>query len=313
MSNGKIKVKPFLKWAGGKSQLISMIESSLPTEINKNKPIKNYIEPFIGGGAVFFHLISNYEVEKAYISDINEDLILTYRVIKNDVQDLIEILKPLESEFSEADYESNKNNYYDNIRPRFNKRKKSLNYNKYSKKYIAHAADFIFLNKTCFNGLYRVNSKGEFNVPMGRYKKPLICDDNNLNNISEKFNKMDITIENKSYKYCESAITDDSFIYLDPPYMQITKTSFTSYTKSNFNRTDHEKLAEFYKKISGKRVNVLLSNSDYANDENEYKEIYGSDVKVDYVSAKRYINSDGKNRGPVDEILVRNYVKKDIS
>lgn len=314
MSSDKIKVKPFLKWAGGKSQLISMIESSLPIEFNKNNPIENYIEPFIGGGALFFHLMSKYEVEKAYISDINEDLILTYRVIKNDVHDLIEILKPLRSEFSELDYESKKIWYYDIIRPKFNKRKKSLNYNKYSKKYIAHAADFIFLNKTCFNGLYRVNSNGEFNVPMGRYEKPLICDENNLNNISEILNNKDVTIENKSYTYCESAITDNSFVYLDPPYMQITKTSFTSYTKSNFNQSDHEKLAEFYKKISEKGVNVLLSNSNYAEGECAYKKIYGEDIKIDEVSAKRYINSDGKNRGPVKEILVRNYVsKKDIS
>lgn len=302
------KVKPFLKWAGGKSQLISTIELSLPTEIKESKSIKEYFEPFMGGGALFFHFLSEYDVEKAYISDINEDLILTYNIIKEDCDELINILACYEKEFKESDYENQKDIFYPR-RDEFNETKKCLNYKKRSYDNTRHAANFIFLNKTCFNGLFRVNSKGEFNVPMGRYKNPLICDDENLRNISEKLNINDITIENKSYDYWEKVISYESFVYLDPPYMPVTETSFTSYTKSNFTKLDHINLASFCRVISDNGAKFLLSNSGYTNDETHnkfYKKEYGG-FWAKEVKAKRYINRDGKNRGPVNEILICNY------
>lgn len=304
----KIKVKPFLKWAGGKSQLLSAIESNLPIEIIESKTITEYFEPFIGGGALFFYLMSEYDVKKAHISDTNDDLIFTYKVIKNNPEDLIELLNVWESKFKDLDHESKKDVYYPR-RARFNKLKDILEYGEYSDDYVLQAAFFIFLNKTCFNGLYRVNSQGHFNVPMGRYKKPLICDEENIRNISEILNRK-VTIENKSYECCEKDITKDSFVYLDPPYLPVTETSFTSYTKSNFLKSDHEKLASFYRNIvENNGAKVLLSNSGYIGDithDDFYKREYGN-FNIVEVEAKRYINSDGKNRGPVKEILIRSY------
>lgn len=311
MIDDKIKVKPFVKWAGGKSQLISTIESFLPSTINKSEPIIDYVEPFIGGGALFFYLLSEYGVEKAYVSDINKDLILSYKIIRDHPEELIEILKPLENEFRKNSHEKRKKDY-ENYRDDFNHLKDTLKYDGNSGDCIQQVANFIFLNKTCFNGLYRVNSNGHFNVPMGRYKKPLICDEDNIRNISEKLDNKNIVIENKSYKCSKDYITSDSFVYLDPPYRQINETSFTSYTKSNFSEEDQKELAAFCRDVWDKKgAKILLSNSGCTgNNEfnNFYKEEYinhGFNCKE--IEAKRYINSNGKKRGPVKEILIKNY------
>lgn len=306
MSQDKINVKPFLKWVGGKSQLISVIESSLPQDITKNKIINEYFEPFVGGGALFFHLMSNYDVKKSYISDTNEDLILTYNVIRKKPNGLINILADLKSDFIPCNHENRKTMYYE-IRDNFNRLKDELDYTKFSKDHILQGAYLIFLNKTCFNGIYRVNSNGYFNVPMGRYKNPLIYDKWNIINISKVIKNT--VIVNASYEYSEKFISKKSFVYLDPPYRPITETSFTSYTKSNFNDKNQEELCKFYKRISEKGANVMLSNSDSRNrDKNDdfFDKLYG-DFKIDRIQAKRYINRDGQNRGPINEILVRNY------
>ncbi len=308
MSNDKVEIKPFLKWAGGKSQLLPAIESVLPTQIKETKTIDKYFEPFVGGGALFFYLLaSDYDVKKAYISDINEDLILTYKIIRDEPEKLIEKLEKLESKFNSSDFESRKDMYY-RKRDYFNCLKDNLDYGgKFSKKHILQAAYLIFMNKTCFNGIYRVNSKGYFNVPMGRYKKPSIYDKQNILNISSHI--QDVEIYNCSYEVFEKDISTNSFVYLDPPYRPITETSFTSYTKSNFNDDDQRRLAIFYKKISKKGAYVMLSNSDPLNRDKKDKffdNLY-SDFEIDRVFAKRYINCDGANRGPITEILVRNY------
>ena len=304
-NDNKIKAKPFLKWAGGKSQLINTIDPYfLPYEILETKKIKNYVEPFIGGGALFFYLMSEYKVKKSYISDTNEDLILTYNVIKKRPKELINELFELKSNFP-SEYEFQKKRYGD-IRKRFNNLKNELDYGKCSKNHVLQAAYLIFLNKTCFNGIYRVNSKGEFNVPMGRYKNPSIYDESNILNISKLIKKT--TIVNDSYEASKNHITNGSFVYLDPPYRPITETSFTSYTKSNFNDTNQKQLANFYEKISVD-ANVLLSNSDPKNkdvNDNFFDELYGN-FTIKRVPAKRFVNRDGNNRGPINEILVCNY------
>lgn len=312
--DNRIQVKPFVKWAGGKSQLLNTIELNLPFKIGASTVIDEYFEPFVGGGALFFYLKSNCTIRKSYISDINSDLILTYKVIKHNPEELIRCLKKLESNFK-GTHEAKKK-IYERIRDKFNKFKDELNYDEYPKKrldnsedFIQHAGRFIFLNKTCFNGLYRVNSKGHFNVPMGRYKKPLICDETNIRNVSQILDDT-VIIENNSYEYFEKDITCNSFVYLDPPYRPVTKTSFTSYTKSNFSEQDQEKLASFCRRISEeKNAKILLSNSGYIDDEDHdnfyFKEYMG--FKINPVLAKRYINSNGKNRGDVREVLIRNY------
>ncbi|WP_407424057.1 DNA adenine methylase [Methanobrevibacter sp.] len=274
------------------------------------------LESTSGGGALFFHALSNYEVTKSYISDTNEDLILTYKVIQKHPEDLIDELNSIKSKFDDGDYEGRKECYY-KIRKEFNKLKDKLNYKKYSKEHIPQAAYLIFLNKTCFNGIYRVNSKGYFNVPMGRYKNPSIFDEKNIYAISDKI--QNTTIKNDSYECYKNLIDEKSLVYFDPPYRPITETSFTNYTKSSFNDDDQKKLAKFYRDIDNKHnhnVKLILSNSDpHIRDENDNFfdiELYeGFNIKR--IPARRYVNRNGDGRGPIKEILVRNYKnKKDL-
>lgn len=310
-SEERITVKPFLKWAGGKSQLISQIEERFPPEIDKKKGkivIKRYVEPFVGGGALFFYLMSAYDVKKSYISDTNEDLIVAYKAIKHNPKRLIEKLMELKSDYDDLSHEERKP-IYEDVRHNFNDLKGNLNYSKYSvEDYCQQAANLIFLNKTCFNGIFRVNSKGFFNVPMGRYKNPSIFDEENILNISKKLKNT--TIKNASYEESYDFINSDSLVYLDPPYRPITKTSFTSYTKSNFDEEDHIRLAEFAVLInSEKHAKVILSNSDSdIKDESDtfFKDHYPG-FKKEKVLAKRFINSDGNNRGPIHEVLLWKY------
>ena len=219
------KVKPFLKWAGGKGQLLSEIEKYYPF---KDEKITKYAEPFVGGGAVLFDILSKYDLEEVYISDINAELINAYRIIRNDIDELLSMLTMMQSEYVPMDIQ-NRKAYYLAKRERFNDLKingdESIN--------IEKAALMIFLNKTCFNGLFRVNKKGFFNVPMGSYKNPMICDGDNLRAISEKLQK--VTIVCGDYRESADFIDEDTFVYFDPQYRPITDTeSFTAYTEKLF-------------------------------------------------------------------------------
>lgn len=301
-----VEAKPFLKWAGGKSQLISEIEKRFPSEIKKSKTIKKYFEPFIGGGALFFYLMSNYKVKKAFISDINPEVILTYDVIKNNPKDLIEELNLLKKNYKKNNFIENKNYFY-KVRHKFNESLKSFDFKNYSEKHILRAAHLIFLNKTCYNGLFRVNKNGEFNVPFGNPKNPLFYDKNNILNASSFLKKT--TIKCANYDYFENLIDSDSLVYLDPPYRPLNKSSFLSYSKHDFNDKSQREVYEFYKRISNKSAKVILSNSDPKNvneKDNFFDELY-AEFKIDRISAKRMINSDGAKRGDINEILVYNY------
>ena len=242
-------VKPFLKWAGGKGQLLKEIEQYYPFE---NKKITKYAEPFVGGGAVLFDILSRYDLKEVYISDINAELINTYRMIRDDIDALIEMLYAMQSDFIPFDVEHRKEYYLDK-RSRFNELKvngdESIN--------IEKAALMIFLNKTCFNGLYRVNKKGLFNVPMGSYKDPLICDENNLRAVSEKLQKVKIVCGD--YKKSADFIDENTFVYFDPPYRPITDTaSFTAYTETLFNDDAQIELARFVDEMDKKGAKVIL-------------------------------------------------------
>lgn len=303
--------KPFLKWAGGKSQLLTTIEDRFPNEIKKTLKIDKYFEVFVGGGALYFYLMNNYDVGEAYLYDINPELILTYNVIKENPKELINLLSDLQEEYVPLGQEDRKE-YYLNIRRNFNENVVDFDFdiesNNCSDEQVTRASQVIFMNKTCFNGLFRLNKKGEFNVPHGRYKNPLICDKNNIMAVSKTLKQTHII--NGNYDKSEDLIDENSLVYLDPPYRPLSdKSSFTTYAGFEFTDEHQIGLGNFYKRISDKGAKAILSNSDPKNedpDDNFFDDLY-KDFNMKRVQAKRSINSNGKKRGLINEILVTNY------
>lgn len=296
--NDKI-IKPFLKWAGGKGQLLNEIEKYYPFD----KGVKKYAEPFVGGGAVLFDIICNFKLEEIYISDINTELINAYKTIRDDIDNLITMLMSLEKEFLPLETDLRKK-YYLEKRNRFN----TLKFCTDKKLETEKAALMIFLNKTCFNGLYRVNKKGLFNVPMGAYKNPMICDENNLLNISKCL--QDVNIVCDDYRKSFDFIDDNTFVYIDPPYRPLTETSnFTSYSENSFGDREQILLADFVEKLNQKGARVLVSNSDPKNidpDDIFFDEIYSA-YNIKRVEATRMINSNSKGRGKIKELIISNF------
>lgn len=294
------EVKPFLKWAGGKGQLIKEIEKYYPFE---NSKIIKYAEPFVGGGAVLFDILSRYSLKEIYISDINLELINTYQIIQNDIEPLINILKSMQEEYDLLGTESRKT-YYMKRRERFN----DLKVDSDERVNIEKAALMIFLNKTCFNGLFRVNKKGLFNVPIGAYKNPLICDEKNLNAVSEKL--QGVTIVCADYKESANFIDENTFVYFDPPYRPITDTaSFTAYTKHLFNDDAQKELANFVDGMHKKGAKIVISNSDpkNSNQKDDFFDNIYSAHKIKRVDARRNINSNSALRGKIKELLISNF------
>ena len=293
-------VKPFLKWAGGKSQLLKEIEHYYLFDIGK---ITKYAEPFVGGGAVLFDILSKYDLEEVYISDINAELINAYQIIRDDIDALIEVLSTMQNDFIPLDTDKRKA-YYMQKRERFNDLKVNGNENIN----IEKAALMVFLNKTCFNGLYRVNRKGLFNVPVGSYKNPMICDEKNLRAVSEKLQK--VTIVCGDYRESADFIDENTFVYFDPPYRPITGTaSFTAYTENQFNDDAQIELAQFVDDMDKKGAIIVISNSDPKNsdiEDNFFDNIYSA-YKIKRVEANRMINSDSKGRGKIKELLISNF------
>jgi len=308
LNNKNNKIKPFLKWAGGKYVLAKKIEEYLPDHIKESKEIDYYFEPFFGGGGLFCYLTNNYNIKKAYINDINKDLMLSYTVVQNDVDLLIKYLRCLRNDFIEKSHEGRKN-YYLNIRSKFNQQLSNFDYDNYSKEHVKRAAYIIFMNKTCFNGLFRVNSKGEFNVPMGRYKNPSIFDEKNLKNFSKVLKNTEI--HSGDYSYCEPLIKEGSVIYLDPPYRPLTKTSsFTNYSKESFDEADQIKLSSFCDRINEKKnIYLILSNSNPKNVDSEdiFFDKWYSNFKRNEIYASRSINSNASKRGKISELLITNF------
>ena len=295
------KIRPFVKWAGGKGSLISQLNNFYPYEL-KNGIIERYIEPFVGGGAVLIDILQKYDVQEAYAFDINIDLINSYNVIKNDVEDLITNLKQMETEYLQLEQEERKNYFY-NKRDEYNNY--TLEENDHS---IQRAAQFIYLNRTCFNGLYRVNKAGKFNVPMGSHKNPTICDEENLRNLSKLI--QNVQFQYGDYKRSMEYVTENTFVYFDPPYRPLNVTSgFTSYTKEDFNDENQKELAEFYRELNEQNAKLMLSNSNPKNtnkEDNFFDNIYQG-FNIDEIYASRMINANSKGRGKISEILVTNY------
>jgi DNA adenine methylase len=269
------RITPFLKWAGGKSQLLSTYSQFFPETYN------NYFEPFIGGGAVFFHLKSSNRQLNATISDCNMELTNCYEVIRADVEGLIKALA----------LHRNETEYFYAVR--------AQDPTKLSP--VERAARLIFLNKTCFNGLYRVNRKGQFNVPFGRYENPKFCHPENLFAVSEAL--QDVQILNTTYDKAVSKARASDFVYFDPPYQPLSSTaSFTSYTENSFGLADQQKLSALFGKLSGRGCKVMLSNSDNELVRRLYKEF-----RIETVRATRAINCKAERRGQISELLIMNY------
>lgn len=302
-----INARPFLKWAGGKTQLLNDLNRRLPLSLVQNGEIERYLEPFVGGGAFFFFLKRNYKIKESFLFDINKELIIGYQVIKNDADELVYELKNIENKYLKLSDEQRKDFYY-NIRDEYNSQKGSFNYIKYNTDWIKRAAYLIFLNKTCFNGLYRLNKKGEFNVPFGKYKNPNICNRDNLIEVSRALADTEIICGDfeESRKYIQKG----TLVYLDPPYRPLNATSnFTGYNEDGFNNDDQIRLAEFFREMDKKGAFLILSNSDPKNEDekdNFFDELY-SDFTIERVSAKRYINCNGNKRGSLSELIIRNY------
>jgi len=303
----KNKAKPFLKWAGGKSQLINILKTLYPDYLINNQ-CHYYFEPFIGAGAVFFDIMQNYSLKYAYLSDINPEIIIAYKVIQKNVTSLIEKLENLSSEYQSLEDSQQKKFYYQ-IRDTYNQQRIDFNYDDFSEAWIKRSAMLIFLNKTCFNGLFRTNKKGDFNVPQGKYKQPKIIDQENLILIANLLQNTDIELADFSESI--NKIKDNSFMYLDPPYRPLNKTSnFTSYSKFVFDDTQQKRLADFYKQLNHDyQVYLMLSNSDSKNEnpeDNFFDELY-QDFNIYRVSATRMINSKATKRGNVKELIITNY------
>jgi len=297
MTDYKI-AKPFLKWAGGKTQLINDIERVLPKTIQKNKFI--YIEPFVGSGAVLFWILNNLpNIKNAVINDINEDLINTYKTIAAKPKELISVLEILQNEYHNLELNTDyKKEYFYNKRKLYNIRQSNN---------ITQAALFIFLNRTCFNGLYRVNKNNEYNVPMGSYKKPTICDKENILAVSECLQKVEILCGDfeQTLHYAEK----NTLFYFDPPYKPLSETSsFNSYAKHEFNDNEQIRLKNFCSKIDILGYQWILSNSDVKgkNPNDDFFDDLYDNFNIIRVKAKRSINANPEKRGELSELLITN-------
>jgi DNA adenine methylase len=298
--------RPFLKWAGGKSQLLDEFSRRLPPDLKKGK-ITNYVEPFVGGGAVFFYLSRRFPFETSTICDINGELILSYRVIRRSVKKLVAALEDLESIYRSRNDRERESFYYE-VRDAFNQNLPLIGSGNYSSGWIERAARIIFLNHTCYNGLFRVNRNGEFNVPFGRYKNPDILDEDNLNEVAGLLKTARIL--SGDFSRCRQFVDDRTFVYLDPPYRPLNRTSsFTSYAKGGFSDRDQVRLARFFRDLDEKGAKIMLSNSDPKNEDSGdtfFDDLY-AEYSIERVPAKRMINCNGSGRGDINELVITNY------
>ena len=294
------EAKPFLKWAGGKGQLLSQLAAHLPQQIN-GEPF-TYIEPFVGGGAMLFYILQHFgNIRKAVINDVNEDLILTYRTIRDDVEVLVANLSRLEKDYlAIADQDGRSLMFYE-VRERFNQHVDDS---------IERVSQLLFLNKTCFNGLFRVNRRGHFNVPFGKYANPTICNAAVLRADSELLKSAQLEICQGDYAHTLQHVNGLTFVYLDPPYRPLDATSsFTAYAKGDFNDDDQRALAAFCHQLSDVGCYWMESNADCSakNPEDTFFEELYQDYRIERVNAARFINANASKRGKLTELLIMNY------
>ncbi len=293
------KAHPFIKWAGGKTQLLDVLKSNLPSGIGTT--IRKYAEPFVGGGAFLFSILEEYNFEEIYISDNNKELMNVYVAIRDNCNQLLNALNTLQNEYNGLSAELQEKFYYE-------KREEFNTVELTDKTSVQKASLFIFLNKSCFNGLFRVNKKGKYNVPFGKHKSVSICDSDNLTKISAML--QNVIIKACDYQEVMSFADSSTLVYFDPPYRPLNVTSgFTSYTEDDFSDKNQIDLANCFKALSKKGVKVMLSNSDPKNtneNDNFFDDLY-ADFNILRVEASRMINSKGSSRGKIKELLIKNY------
>ena len=293
------KAKPFIKWVGGKSQLIEQLDAQLPADFG-NWDNVTYIEPFVGGGAMLFYLLQRYpNIQHAVINDINQDLVICYKTVRDSLGLLIESLKDIEKTYLSLQTEEKRKDFFMAARDRYNE--KNLDP-------IENTTKFFFLNRTCFNGLYRVNKKGLFNVPFGKYANPTICDPNTLRKDSELLQRVEILTGDfeDTFDYANG----NTFFYFDPPYRPLSDTSsFNDYTKEAFNDDAQIRLKKYCDKINESGYKFMLSNSDCKgkDEKDNFFDMLYEAYQIERVWASRSINSNPNKRGKLTEILVHNY------
>ena len=291
--------RPFIKWAGGKGQLLDQLDALMPRDFAERENL-TYVEPFVGGGAMLFHVLAKYpNIQTAVINDLNKELVTAFKVIKSKPDKLLSRLEELQREYRERETTDARKEMFLSIREKYNTRKGGD---------VEIAALLVFLNKTCFNGLYRVNSKGGFNVPFANAKNPLICDVENLHAVSKALQK--VTILNVDFADVLDCVVGKAFFYFDPPYRPLTASAaFTAYSKGGFDDNEQRRLAHLCRKLDREGHQWLLSNSDPHNinpDDMFFEELYdGFDIKR--VHASRMINSKADGRGKITELAIRNY------
>ena len=299
-----VKAKPFIKWVGGKGQLIEQLEALLPADFAERENV-TYIEPFVGGGAMLFYMLQTYpNIKSAVINDINSDLTLCYQVVRDNPTELIKSLNVIQSDYYALQTEEERKTFFLQQRERFNS--KSLNE-------IDNTTLFFFLNRTCFNGLYRVNKAGKFNVPFGKYTTPTICDSATIYADSKLLQKVEIMTGDFEQTFAK--INGNTFFYFDPPYRPLSNTSsFNDYTKEDFNDYAQIRLKLFCDRLSENGVNFMLSNSDCLGKDGTDR--FFDDLFIDYsierVWASRNVNAIASKRGKLTELLVRNYNYVDV-
>ncbi|HKP72155.1 MAG TPA: DNA adenine methylase [Pyrinomonadaceae bacterium] len=300
------RAKPFLKWAGGKTRLLPDIQKSLPPELGQGK-IKRYIEPFIGGGAVFFFVAQFYGVEEIIISDINTELLVPYQTVRDDVEGLIKRLSRMSKTFLSLS-ETERARFFYEQRDSFNKSRGKIEFQHFQPTWVRRTAQFIFLNHTCFNGLYRTNSKLDFNVPFGRYKQPTIFDEHNLRAVSRILQK--VKISHGDFETCYESADKNTFVYFDPPYRPLSKTAnFNTYYKAAFSDDEQTRLAALFRRLDAKGAKLMLSNSDPKNQnprDKFFDNLYKG-FRIKRVKAARAINSNAARRGQISELVITNY------
>ncbi len=295
--------RPFLKWAGGKTQLLPQLRALFPKGL-RTGCITRYVEPFLGSGAVFFDVAQWYEVAEAVLCDVNEDLVLTYQTLQARADDLVDELQHLQSRYAALGTEGQSRFFYEQ-RDEFNQNRGRVTRD--AGEAVVRAAQFIFLNKTCFNGLYRVNAKGDFNTPAGRYVNPTICDAPNLRAVSRVLQRAEI--RKADFREIAPLVNDATFVYFDPPYRPISSTSsFKAYSKTDFSDREQTELARLFADLDRRGAALMLSNSDPKNHDpaDDFFDRLYAGFTLRRIPAKRMINSVAEKRGAVWEIVVTN-------
>jgi len=306
MTHERTKITPIIKWAGGKSKLYSQLRTKMPDALF-NGQIKKYYEPFLGGGAVFLNIIQQVNIENCYISDINEDLILLYTVVKNDPKKIIQFVNKFLLQYGALSNNDKEKFYYD-IRATYNIERFNIDYEEYSATYIPRAAQMVFLNKICYNGLYRQNMIGEFNVPFGKNYYPVLLKEDNINRLSEILKRVSVKCVDFQ-NICADIEGSDSFVYFDPPYKSLNKkVSFTSYHKSNFSIQDQVRLSEVFKELDKRNVLLMMNNSCVLAESGlEPVEDFYKGFTIDYISSNSTMSSIVSKRKKINELIITNY------